>query len=124
MYEKNQGKVAVVTCPGGSNLSLLAYNAASDLEKQGYCRFVRLAGENLQEKNMQRLAEARENTTKWVLVEGCPQGCGKKILDSAGINPDRHFIVTSLGIERENRIDYTKEQLERVISAVKELLLD
>lgn len=122
MSEKNQGNTVIVTCPGGSNVSLLAYNAASNLEKQGYCKFVRLAGEKFQEKDIQRLSEARKNASKWVLVEGCPKGCGKKVLDSAGINPDRYFIVTSLGIERENRIDYTKEELDRVLSAVKEML--
>lgn len=83
---------------------------------------MRLAGEKFQEKDIQRLSEARKNASKWVLVEGCPKGCGKKVLDSAGINPDRYFIVTSLGIERENRIDYTKEELDRVLSAVKEML--
>ncbi|MGB9791834.1 MAG: putative zinc-binding protein [Thermacetogeniaceae bacterium] len=112
----------MITCPGGSNVSLLAYNAASSLEKQGYCKFVRLAGEKFQEKDLQRLSEARKYASKWVLVEGCPKGCGKKILDSAGIRPDKHFLVTSLGIERDNRSDYTKEELEMVVSAIKDIL--
>jgi len=122
MSGKNQSNVIIVTCPGGSNVSLLAYNAASTLEKQGYCKSIRLSGDRFPEKDRQKLSEAQNNTSKWVLVEGCSKGCAKKVLDSAGVKPDEHFLVTSIGIERENKFDYTTEEFDKVLLAVKKIL--
>jgi len=83
---------------------------------------VRLAGEQAKEKDLIRLADAAKYAKQWVLIEGCSKGCGKKVLDSAEIKPDKHFLVTSLGIKRENKIDYTQEELEQVLTAVKGML--
>lgn len=104
--ENSNGNVVIVTCPGDSNVFLLAYKAATALEKQGYGKFVKLAGEKFQEKDLQRLNDVKEQAEQWVLIEECTKGCGKKVLGSAGIEADKHFVVTSLGIERgeQNRL--------------------
>lgn len=112
------------TCPGGSNVSLLAYMAVSALTKDENRKFIRLVGEKAPEKDKQRLAEANEIAGEWILIEGCEKSCGKKILDDSDINVHKHILVTSLGIERENSIDYSPEELEKVISAIKSLLAD
>ena len=122
MRENDNHDLCFVACPGGSNVSFLAYNAATRLEKEGYGKFVRLAGEQAKEKDLMRLAEAAKYAKQWVLIEGCSKGCGKKVLDAAGIELDMHFLVTSLGIARENKIDYTQEELEQVLTAVKGML--
>jgi uncharacterized metal-binding protein len=114
--------VVFVSCPGGSNVSLMSYKAATILEKQGYGKFVKLAGDKFKEKDLQRLSDAAKYAEKWVLIEGCTKGCGKKALDGAGINPNEHIVVTNLGIERENKIDYTNEELDQVLNAVKAVL--
>lgn len=122
MPENDNSDLCLVTCPGGSNVCLLAYTAATKLQKEGYGKFVRLAGEQAKEKDLIKLADAAKYAKQWVLIEGCSKGCGKKVLDSAGIKPDKHFLVTSLGIKRENKIDYTQEELEQVLTAVKGML--
>ncbi|GAB6156334.1 hypothetical protein JCM17380_50860 [Desulfosporosinus burensis] len=119
MPENDNSDLCLVVCPGGSNVSLMAYEAATRLEKKGYGKFVRLAGVKAKEKDLIRLADAAKYAKQWVLIEGCSKGCGKKVLDGAGIEADKHFLVTSLGIERENKIDYTQEELEQVLTAVK-----
>jgi hypothetical protein len=65
--ENSNGNVVIVTCPGGSNVFLLAYKAATALEKQGYGKFVKLAGEKFQEKDLQRLNDVKEQAEQWVL---------------------------------------------------------
>ena len=112
------------TCPGGSNVSLMAYKAVSVLTKDGNGKFIRLIGEKAPEKDKQKLAEANEFASEWILIEGCDKSCGKKILDDSGISVQEHLLLTSLGIERENRIDYSPEEFEKVISAIKALLAD
>ncbi|KUO72414.1 MAG: hypothetical protein APF81_03100 [Desulfosporosinus sp. BRH_c37] len=49
-------------------------------------------------------------------------GCGKKIFDGAVIEVDKHFLMTSLDFERENKIDSTDEELEQVLTALKAIL--
>ena len=122
MIENDNGVMCFATCPGGSNVSLLAYKAVSTLEKEGYGKFVKLAGDQAKELDQKRLAEAVKYAKKWVLIEGCNKGCGKKVLDNAGIKPDKHFLVTSLGIERANKIDYSKDELAQLLTAIKEML--
>ena len=92
------------------------------MEKEGCGKFVRLAGDKFKERDLQRLADAAKDAKKWVLIEGCAKGCGKAILDAASINPDEHLIVTDIGIERENKIDYSQEELDRVLTAAKAIL--
>lgn len=58
MLENNNSVLCLVTCPGGSNVSLMAYKAATLLEKEGYGKFVRLGGEQFKEKDLKRLADA------------------------------------------------------------------
>lgn len=122
--EKEDRIQCITTCPGGSNVSLLAYKAVSALTKDGNRKFVRLIGEKAPEKDKQKLAEANESAGEWILIEGCDKGCGKKILDDSGISVQKHLLVTSLGIERQNSIDFSQEELEKVISAIKALLTD
>lgn len=83
---------------------------------------MRLGGEQFKEKDLKRLADAGMYAKQWVLIEECIKGCGKKVLDDAGIKADKHFLVTSLGIELENKMDYTEEELEQVLIAVKAML--
>lgn len=122
MPETINNAVVFITCPGGSNVSLMSYKAASVLEQDGCGKFVKLAGDKFKERDLQRVADAAKYAKKWVLIEGCTKGCGKAILDEAGINPDEHLVVTDIGIERENKTNYSKEELDRVLTAVKATL--
>ncbi len=35
-----------------------------------------------------------------VVLDGCPVGCAKAILDREGITPGRYVVATALGIEK------------------------
>ncbi|WP_353852692.1 putative zinc-binding protein [Dehalobacter restrictus] len=122
MPDNCERMICFVACPGGSNVSLLANQAIVLLEEEGYGKAVRVAGEQHKEKDMARLANAAKSAKQWILIEGCSKECGLKILDSAGIKPDKHFLITSLGIEREYTIDYSQDELEQVLSAIKDMI--
>lgn len=117
-------KVVIVSCPGGSNVSLISYKVASRLEKEGYGKFVRLGGENFKDKDRQRLKDADAHAEKWLLIDGCTKGCGKDVFESAGLRADHYVVVANLGIERENKIDFTDEEVEKVLIAAKAVLGD
>ena len=120
--EVSQSAICFAACLGCSNVSLLAYKAVSTMDQEGYGKFVWLAGEQAKEKDFERLTNAAKNAKEWILIEGCSKGCGQKALESAEIKPDKQLLVTSLGIERENDINYSQDELELVLSAVKGML--
>lgn len=121
MSENNKKVTCLATCPGGCNVSIMAYKAATILEKEGYGKFVKIAGGKAREKDTVRLKDADENAEQWVLIEGCSKGCGLDALNIAAIKPNKHCIITDLGIKRENSLDFTKMELETVVRAVKDI---
>lgn len=115
----------MVTCPGGSNVSLLAYSAAKALEKEGCVRFLRLpSGEKFRLQRVSSLKEAAQESPFWVLVDGCSEGCGRALFEEAGISPQVSVIITDLGIPRTNKTDFNREELEKVVAKLKALLGD
>jgi len=39
-----------------------------------------------------------------ILVDGCPMQCGKKVLENCQVEPFRYFMVTDLGIRKEDSV--------------------
>lgn len=122
MSEGSEKKRIIVSCPGGSNVSLMSYKAAGILEKEGYGKFVRLAGDKFKEKDQQRLKEAAQDTDQWLLIDGCTRGCGKTALEDAGIKADHYVVVTDLGIEREMKIEFSDEEVDKVLNEAKRVI--
>ena len=121
MENKTKEAVCITTCPGAENVSMMAYKAASILDKEGYGTFVRIAGGKVRDKDTARLIEANKTAERWILVDGCQKQCGLEALSIAGINPDEHLLVTDLGIRCENKIEFTQEELAIVLEAIKKL---
>lgn len=115
----NGQKVALVTCAGGHNVSLIAFNVARKLEKEGYGRYLRLSGGKNPEQDTVRLKEAAPDVTRWLVIDGCPQGCAKAALEKAGLQPDSYVVVTGLGIKQEMSTDYSEEDLVKTLEEVK-----
>jgi len=113
--ETNANNTIIVSCPGGSNVSLISYKVATILEKSGCGKFLRLRGDKFQEKDQEKLLDAAKTAGKWVLIDGCPKACGKTALEKAGIQADRYVVVTSLGIEREMKINFTENEVNKVL---------
>jgi uncharacterized metal-binding protein len=122
MIENNKKRICFATCPGGSNVSMIAYKTASLLEKEGYGKFVKLAGEKAREKDTARLKKAEQNADEWILIQGCSKDCGLEALTIGGIKPNKSLLITDFGIERENKMDYTKEEQKTVLNAVKNII--
>lgn len=47
-----------------------------------------------------------------ILVEGCNAGCGKKIIEAAGFKINHSLVLTDLGIEITQSLNYLPEDLE------------
>jgi uncharacterized metal-binding protein len=43
-------------------------------------------------------------TGRVIMIDGCPMQCGKKVLEKYQVEPFRHFVVTELGITKEDTV--------------------
>jgi uncharacterized metal-binding protein len=104
----------VFACNGGEHCGQAAARAAAQLERDGYARQGCLAG--LAAARPQKLAETRE-ARKRIVLDGCEEHCGRRILDAAAIPIDLHLVATKLGVGKSPRRPHVGADGERVAEA-------
>jgi uncharacterized metal-binding protein len=55
-------------------------------------------------------------------VDGCPTRCASRVLEQAGIRPDRSLVVTELGITKNGEMRYRSRDALRVRQAILRML--
>jgi uncharacterized metal-binding protein len=55
-----------------------------------------------------------------VVIDGCPVGCARKIMDANQISIDRYIVVTELGIDKTHGLDIEDRDIETVVQGVKD----
>ena len=104
--------VMVFSCSGGSNVGQLANRAAVEITKEGKRRMYCLAGLG---GHVQGLIDNTQKADKVIVVDGCPVGCAKKIVEYAGIKIDGYIELSEEGFEKTpGKLDVTKEQVDKV----------
>ncbi len=87
----------ILACSGGSNVGQLTNQAAVELTREGQGKMFCLAGIGAQ---LPPMVKAGAKASGVVVLDGCPIGCAKKIMENAGLSPGRYVVVTDLGIEK------------------------
>jgi uncharacterized metal-binding protein len=106
----------IFCCSGASNVGVLSFQAAIRLAQEGFGSSSCIAGIG---SGNQPMIRAAKMAGECVLIDGCPVGCGKKILDANKVPVDRYVIVTELGIDKTHGL-YTEEyDIETVVNAIK-----
>lgn len=108
----------IFCCSGASNVGVLSFQAAIRLAQEGFGSFSCIAGIGSANAPMIRAAKMAGER---VLIDGCPVGCGKKILDANMIPIDRYVIVTELGVDKTHDFDTEDDDLDTVVKGVKNL---
>ncbi len=119
MTEKSQpaSDRRIFCCSGASNVGVLSMQAAIRLAQEGFGSFSCIAGIGSSNQPMIRAAKLAGER---VLIDGCPIGCGKKILEENRVPVDRYVVVTELGIEKTHGLDIEGQDIAAVVSAVME----
>lgn len=110
----------IFCCSGASNVGLLSFQAAIRLSQEGFGSFSCIAGIGSSNQPMIRAAKVAGER---VLIDGCPVGCGKKIMDANKVPVDRYIIVTELGIDKTHGLDIEGCDIETVVKEIKRLRL-
>jgi uncharacterized metal-binding protein len=106
----------IFCCSGASNVGVLSFRAAIQLAQEGFGSFSCIAGIGSSNQPMIRDAKLVEER---VLIDGCPIGCGKKIMDANLIQVVRYVIVTELGIDKNHELDIENSDIDTVVQEVK-----
>lgn len=106
----------IFCCSGASNVGVLSFQAAIRLAQEGFGAFSCIAG--IGSKNLPMIRAAKSAGER-VLIDGCPIGCARKIIDTNLIPVDRYVIVTELGIDKTHGLDIEDSDVETVVKEVK-----
>lgn len=108
-------RIVLYGCAGASNTGQLSNAAAVRLTQQGKGRIGCLTGIGSQQKGFITAAKAADEV---VAIDGCEVACVKKTLETAGITPNKHIVVTELGIAKSGDLNLRDEEIEQVVDAV------
>ena len=106
----------IFCCSGASNVGVFSFQAAIRLAQEGFGAFSCIAG--IGSKNLPMIRAAKSAGER-VLIDGCPIGCARKIIDANLIPVDRYVIVTELGIDKTHGLDIEDSDVETVVKEVK-----
>lgn len=107
-------RTVVYGCAGASNTGQLANAAAVRMTRRGTGRIGCLGGVVSGQKGFVTAARLADEV---VAIDGCEVGCAKKTLEAVGVTPDRHVVVSDLGIEKSGDLTLKDEEIDRVVTA-------
>ncbi|BFR48182.1 putative zinc-binding protein [Nitratidesulfovibrio sp. HK-II] len=93
----NAGEVMILACSGGSNVGQITNQAAVELTREGHGKMFCLAGIGAQ---LQGFVKSAQDTSRIVVLDGCPVGCARKIMENAQVSGWEYLVLTDLGIEK------------------------
>lgn len=102
-------KVLIMSCSGAANVGQLSNQVAIELIQEGFGKPFCLAGIGAHRRGFVRAATEADN----VVIDGCAAGCGKMILEHAGIPLKKYLVLTDLGIEKTMDTNLRREDIEK-----------
>ncbi|MBI4804345.1 MAG: putative zinc-binding protein [Desulfovibrio sp.] len=114
------GEVMLLACSGGSNVGQLTNQAAVELTREGFGKMYCLAGVGAKLKGF---VKATGEAPEILVLDGCPVGCAKAIMENAGLPMGAYMVVTELGIDKvkDRALALSTEDLETVKQAARSM---
>lgn len=106
----------IFCCSGASNVGALSFLVAMKLAQDGFGAFSCIAGIGSKNPGM---IQAAKSAGELVVIDGCPTGCARKIMDMNFITITRYVIVTELGIEKTHNLDVEENDIDTVVEELK-----
>jgi uncharacterized metal-binding protein len=107
-------RLIVYACSGNANVGQIANRVMLELNTNGYANASCLSGVGAGLSGFIKSAKAGRN----IVIDGCPTACGKKIFETHGIEPYKHFIVTELGIKKTYDLSRLEKDIKVALDAV------
>ncbi|AAM30434.1 putative zinc-binding protein [Methanosarcina mazei] len=111
--------VGIFACSGASNVGQIANKIAVELTKQEVGKMMCTVGIG---GRINGLLKSAEGSERLIAIDGCPLNCTKETLELAGFTPDRHIVISELGIKKNKDLDLKDEEVKEARDKVKEIL--
>lgn len=108
--------IQLFACSGSANVGEIADRAARCLMAEGRGSMSCLAGLG---GDVTSMIQAAKQVDGNIVIDGCPQQCGRKVMERAGVTNFRHIRVTDLGIDKVKGIWAGQQQVQQVVDHVK-----
>jgi uncharacterized metal-binding protein len=113
--DEPDGETLVFTCCGAAYSGQVSNRAGVNLSQEGagnmFC--IAAVGAGIPDK----MNRAR-NAGRRVVIDGCEDHCGRKIMEAAGLPVDLHVDVTTLGVEKKPASPALTTDAKRVVEHV------
>jgi uncharacterized metal-binding protein len=117
MNEKKQ-VCLVFVCSGASDVGELADRAAREMARRGLAAMSCLAGIGARDPDILFNAEAADRV---LLIDGCPQACGRRAFKFVGLRRFEHFDLSEAGFVKgdspvsDHRVQVVVEQAMKLL---------
>ena len=106
MSEKNScccngEKILIMACSGGSNVGQVSNSVMIELDKAGKGSAYCLAGLG---GDLSGFIQSTKSA-KIILIDGCPVACARAVFNRHNLKPDKYFMISELGIEKNHNFD-------------------
>ncbi len=91
----------VAACSGRSNVGQIANRVMVEIERLGILKGFCITGLGAGLPGFIQSAKAAD----LIMIDGCPTGCGKKVLENNGVTPKRYFVMTELLGTKKGDVD-------------------
>jgi uncharacterized metal-binding protein len=111
--------VGIFACSGASNVGQIANKIAVELTKQEVGKMMCTVGIGGRIGGLMKSAEGSE---RLIAIDGCPLNCTKETLELAGFTPDRHIVISELGIKKNKELDLKDGEVKEAMDKIMEIL--
>lgn len=106
--------ILVAACSGRSNVGQIANQVMVEVDKAGAAKSFCISGVGA---GLSGFVESAK-TGSVIMIDGCPMQCGKKVLEKHHVEAFRYFVVTELGIKKEDTIGDLHSGVQTVVDQV------
>ncbi|HPG29899.1 MAG TPA: putative zinc-binding protein [bacterium] len=119
MSEKNScccggEKTLIMACSGGSNVGQISNNVMIELDKAGKGSAYCLAGLG---GDLSGFIQSTKSA-KTILIDGCPVACARTVFNRHNLKPDKYFVVTEFGVEKNHNFDNLNSETQIVADKI------
>ncbi|NHZ94445.1 putative zinc-binding protein [Massilia sp. CCM 8734] len=101
----------VYSCSGCSSAAQMANYLALALDRSGAAEMSCIAGVGGGVAPLVKLARSGRPV---LAIDGCPLACARQCLAQHGVVPDKHVLLSELGVRKRMHADFDKEQADEL----------
>ena len=112
----------VYSCSGCSSAAQMANYLALALDRSGAAEMSCIAGVGGGVAPLVKLARSGRPV---LAIDGCPLACARQCLARAGVEPDRHVLLNSMGVRKRLHAEFDQAQADVLLANLQvDLLAD